>query len=249
MRKLLASDLDGTIYRNRKTLPEDIEAITEWQRQGNIFCLCSGRAPLSGIQEMQKCGLHPDLLITGNGAAALDMEGKFLYRKLLPKGVHRRIFALAHEYRVTAVNGQSPEGELFQYSYIDPSRVNISIEDLLAMEEFLQFNAVFKESPEDARAFSDRVDREIDGAAAQRNGVYIDCSAEGVDKGAGVAAAAAHFDIPAEQCYTIGDNNNDLSMLLPYHGAVISDGNPETIEKVGHAVPNIAAFIEEILKD
>lgn len=248
MKYLLASDLDGTIYRNRQTLPEDIEAITEWQRQGHLFCLCSGRAPQAGILEMKKCGLRPDLLITGNGAACIDMDGNFHFRTLMPEDAAQKLFDLAHEYHVTGVNGQNKNGDLLLYSYINPTRTNISIEELLKIKEFLQFNAVFKDFPEDARVFADRVDAEIAGVAAHRNGVYIDCSADTVNKGTGVAAAADYFGIPADRCYTIGDNGNDLPMLLPYHGAVISDGNPETIRQVGHAVPNIAAFIKEILR-
>lgn len=248
MRYLLASDLDGTIYRNRKTLPEDMAAIAEWQRRGHIFCLCSGRAPQSGITEMKKCGLRPDLLITGNGAACVDMEGNFRFRQLLPEGAAQKIFDLAHEFHVTAVNGQTENGDLLQHSYIDPTRTNVTAEELLRIPRFLQFNAVFKYSPNHAAAFAQRVDAEIEGVTAQPNGVYIDCCASSVNKGTGVAAAAAYFGIPADCCYTIGDNSNDLPMLLSYHGAVISSGNPETVEKVGHAVPNIAAFIDEILK-
>ena len=249
MKYLLASDLDGTIYRNRKTLPEDMEAIARWQALGHVFCLSSGRAPFSAIEEMKKCGLRPDLLICGNGSSSIDMEGNFLFRHRMPSGVHRQLYALAHEYRVSAINGQTYEGTLYQHSYIDPNRVNISIEELLAMDGFSQFNAVFKDQPEDAAAFTQRVNTEIEGDIAHPNGVYIDCSAAGISKGTGVAAVADHFGIPHENCFTIGDQDNDLPMLLPFHGAVIDTGNPATIEKVGHAVPNIAAFIGEILKD
>lgn len=248
MKFLLASDLDGTIYRNRKTLPEDMAAIAEWQRQGHYFCLCSGRAPLSGIEEMKKCGLHPDLLICGNGSACIDMEGNFRFRSKMPAGSQQAIFDLAHQYRVSAVNGQDENGILWQHSYIDPSRITITEEALLQIPTFLQFNAVFKDQPEDAAAFTARVNAEIPGVAAHPNGVYIDCSADTVNKGTGVAAAAEILGVCPENCYTIGDNKNDLPMLLPYHGAVISEGDPETIAQVGHAVPNIAAFINEILK-
>lgn len=247
MKKLLASDYDGTLSRNRQILPQDKAAIEEWQRAGNLFCLCSGRAPLSAIAEMERCELHPDLLICSNGASAIDMDGNFLFRHKLPSQMPRKIFALAHEYAVTAFNGQTYNGELHQHSYIDPTRVTIGMEDLLKIEDFLQFNAVFTGSQADADAFSDRVDQELKEITAHRNGVYIDCSVAGVDKGTGVAEIAAHFGIALENCYTIGDNNNDLAMLLPYHGAVIETGNPITIQKVGHPVPDIASFIQEIL--
>ncbi|WP_305151900.1 HAD hydrolase family protein [uncultured Dubosiella sp.] len=41
--KWLASDYDGTLYFEDGYKQEDLEAIRAFQKQGNMFGLCSGR--------------------------------------------------------------------------------------------------------------------------------------------------------------------------------------------------------------
>ncbi len=247
MKYLLASDLDGTLFRKGSPLPEDVDAISRWQKQGNLFCLCSGRAPLPAIDAMNKYHLQPDLLICSNGASAVDMSGNIIFRHLFPNDLIPSAYEISANYHCTSVNMQTYEGELLRYCLADSTFTNTTLEDLLSRKDNLQFNFVFMGHPEDAIAFTNRINNTFPQITAHRNGVYIDCSVRGVDKSTGVAEAAAHFGIPLDCCYTVGDNQNDLPMLLRYHGAVIDTGDPYTIKKVGHTVPNIAAFTKEIL--
>lgn len=248
MRYLLASDLDGTIYRNRKTRPEDLEMILEWQRQGHIFCLCSGRSPFSATNEMQKCGLTPDLLITVNGAAGVDMGGNYYFKHFLPDNTICSIYELGKRFNCQTFAGVPATGVLRCYCTEEENRVVTSTEESIFTEKDLfQFQGIFKTHPEDAKLFSEAVNRELPQVTAHRNGAYIDCTLRGVDKASGVAEAAAHFGIDLDHCYTIGDNGNDLPMLVRFHGAVIEDGDPHTIATVGKTVEGVASFIKEIL--
>jgi len=122
------------------------------------------------------------------------------------------------------------------------------LEEAEKITDLTQFGAAFKGRVEVAAEFTRWVNETFSTITAHPNGAYIDCTVRGVDKATGVAEAAKLFGIKLNACYTVGDQKNDLAMLLPYHGAVIETGNPETIEKVGKSTPSVAAFIQEILK-
>lgn len=244
---LLASDYDGTLKQNGIVSSEDLDAIHTWQAAGHVFCLCTGRALSAAIEMMEKDGLTPDLLIVSNGAALGRMNRQILTKYPLSRKETAAINKIARECGNTAVACNAADGSLMFHSYTNPERCTATVEQMLAEEQPLQYNAVFMGDPEAARRFTDRVNAEVSGATAHLNGVHIDCTVCGVDKGTGVQEAAALLGIPTENCYTIGDNENDLPMLLPFHGAAIESGNPDTVRKVGRCVPNIAAFIKEIL--
>ena len=248
MKYLLASDFDGTLLRKKQVSEEDRLAIKEWQDQGHIFCLCSGRCPQAGVEEMKKWGISPDLLITGNGGSATDMSGNLLFQHFFPAEHLQALLERAQEWECTGFHLHGKHGEPLIWSTIQPERTNITWEQAKTVTEFTQFGSNYKGRPDVAAEFAGWVTKTFPNVTAHINGTYIDCTVRGIDKATGVANAAEQFGILPENCYTIGDNGNDLPMLLAYHGAVIETGNPETIQKVGKSVPSVAAFIKEILK-
>ena len=50
--KMLASDYDGTLYFEFGYRKTDLEAIRQFQKEGNLFGLCSGR-PLSNLWDLE----------------------------------------------------------------------------------------------------------------------------------------------------------------------------------------------------
>jgi len=245
---LLASDYDGTLKRNGVVAPEDIAAIHRWQAAGHVFCLCTGRCLQSAIEIMEKDSISPDLLIASNGAAVGKMDGNFLAKTPLTAKETAAIHQIARECGNTAFACNAEDGSQMMFDSLNPARQTATVEQMLAEQHPIQCTAVFKDNPPAARRFTDRVNCEVEHATAHLNGVYIDCTARGVDKALGVSKAADALGIPLENCYTIGDNENDLPMLLRYHGFVVDSGNPDTIQKIGSSVSSVTTLINQILK-
>ena len=248
MKYLLASDFDGTLLRQKQVSEEDRLAIQEWQKKGHLFCLCSGRSPHAAMAEMKKWNLSPDLLITGNGSTALTPDGTFVFRHPFPAEHLPRLLQRAHELECTIFHLHDQKGRLLIRDLQNTERTNITREEAEQVTDFSQFGAAFKGRVEVAARFANWVNKNFPNITAHVNGAYIDCTVRGVDKETGVAKAAEQFGILPENCYTVGDNGNDLPMLLAYRGAVIETGNPETIQKVGKSVPSVGRYIKEILK-
>lgn len=247
MKYLLASDFDGTLLRQKQVSEKDRLAISEWQARGHIFCLCSGRAPKAALEEMKKWALSPDLIITSNGASAIDMEGNIRFRHPFPMEHLPLLLRRAHELDCTGFHLHDREGTLLIRTALQPERNNITREEALSISYATQFGSNYKGRKELAAEFAGWVNETFPNITAHINGCYIDCTLRGIDKATGVAEAAKLFGVALQNCYTVGDQGNDLAMLLPYRGAVVETGNPETIQKVGKSTPSVAAYIKEIL--
>lgn len=80
MKKVFASDFDGTLYfslaENEENIPSaSVRKIREYQDAGNLFGLCTGR-PLEALEILLGGQVKPDFYITGSGANIADRDLK-----------------------------------------------------------------------------------------------------------------------------------------------------------------------------
>ncbi len=74
MKKVFASDFDGTLYFYKaevKLPPENVEKIREYQEAGHLFGLCTGRQ-VGGLTPFISGLVRPDFYITSTGANIVD---------------------------------------------------------------------------------------------------------------------------------------------------------------------------------
>ena len=98
--KLIASDFDGTLYRNGEISARDRAAIEAWQAGGNLFGIVTGRGA-DILDTAHRLGIALDYAIAYNGALVLDRDGGVLYEDVFPRGLAREYFdfAYAGEFR------------------------------------------------------------------------------------------------------------------------------------------------------
>jgi Cof subfamily protein (haloacid dehalogenase superfamily) len=76
---LLATDLDGTLFNDKKEIDlETVQAIQEYRRMGGKVVICSGRSPLSTKWIASAIGLKGEPIIAYNGAILLDEKGQVI---------------------------------------------------------------------------------------------------------------------------------------------------------------------------
>lgn len=81
--KLLTSDFDGTLFfyqENPLIRKNNIQAILCFQKQGNLFNICTGR-PLEGIIDPVKDQITFDFYILNNGSLILDKNLNIIYQQ------------------------------------------------------------------------------------------------------------------------------------------------------------------------
>ena len=91
MKKVFASDFDGTLYfylaeDDRKLPAENVEKIREYQAAGNLFGLCTGRQ-VGGLTPFITGFVEPDFYITSSGANIVDTR----FKEIRKKGVDPRV--------------------------------------------------------------------------------------------------------------------------------------------------------------
>ena len=78
MKKVFASDFDGTLYfylaeDDRKLPAENVAKIREYQAAGHLFGLCTGRQ-VGGLTPFITGFVEPDFYITSSGANIVDTQ-------------------------------------------------------------------------------------------------------------------------------------------------------------------------------
>lgn len=216
--KLLASDLDGTLYFNHQTpkvKPQDIEAIKAFQKAGNLFGICSGRT-LAGIHHaLNEQDIHLDFYILVSGAALADKNGHFIYQHRLSKATIRKI--------VTAIEHEKEAEVLFcheeNYYLLHPSgslnRRGKIIQDIdEALEnDFDSLHIAFEHTDTLERVkeiLKSKLDDEIE---IHHNVLNLDITPKGFSKGKAIKTLENYLPIRLEDIATIGDSFNDISML------------------------------------
>ena len=98
MRKMLASDLDGTLLFKGKVSDENKEALKRFKTNGGIFSLSTGRAYNEIETVIKDMDIRPDYFILNNGALILDDKAEVIHKSDLDYKVTKEILAYIKKY-------------------------------------------------------------------------------------------------------------------------------------------------------
>lgn len=246
---ILATDLDGTLYRHGKISEEDRAAIIRFRQAGHLYGAVTGRDfygtynPLTGEN-----GVPFDFIIVMNGALAADRNGNILYEKradghILPELIKTVgevcgcsmgcvIGKVRYEFNVDIPEGNDKFAPLSRGSEIP---------------EFTMANTRCATEAEAARAVEIIRERFGDYINPLQNGICIDIPPAGIDKGTGVADYAALMGTPPDAIWTAGDNYNDLAMLTRFRGCAMANGVQAVKEAAKGVYPDIASIVAEMM--
>lgn len=93
MKKIVFSDIDGTLVENGKCISyKDQLAIHEFRKKGHKFVFCTGR----NIQQVQIFAqmFEYDYMILNNGGLIVDKDGNYLYHKQMNNGETKEIIQM-----------------------------------------------------------------------------------------------------------------------------------------------------------
>lgn len=242
---MLGSDYDGTFRRRKDTPePEDIEAVKEFRRRGNIFGIVTGRTPAEMGWILEQFGDMCDFLLCATGGLALFPDGTMedfgsMSAEDIPE--LRRICAAhncnhTHSDAMTLTGGITTMEELSERfpakegdeylinGYVD--RVvhcaTVSADAIPYIGTITQFTSYFGRN-EDCIAAIEEINAVFPGKyKCHYLGVGFDMTRAESNKTDGIARVAKHFGIDRDCIYTAGDGWNDVDMLKAYHGIAMS---------------------------
>ena len=256
MKKVFASDFDGTLYfylaeDDRKLPAENVEKIREFQAAGHLFGLCTGRQ-VGGLTPFITGFVEPDFFITSSGANIVDRN----YREIRKKGVDPKIAdAIVKKYgpenfRFTL----DVEGDICVFKEMDyPGKYYVISSVADCPPGLIHQVSIHTESLDDAARMSAEINEEFgDYVNAFQNVIEIDIAPKGCSKGEGVMFLREYMkDHYGEmKLYGIGDSINDLPLLLASDVSYTFPYAPASVqEKATKVVDTIVDALEDCMRD
>ena len=253
--KLVASDLDGTLFTDEKTISDEtrrtLEEITE---KGILFVPCTGRA-FASVPELVRTLPGVQYMIASNGASIYHVEtGERVYGCTLSADSVARILALPMPEEMTfevQIQGQS----YTEQRYIDdPARFG-------ATGFGVQYIRTTRHAVEDIRTFAKEHKAELDGmtfVSANRElresfwkqledtvpDIRITSSVPHLieighidaDKGKTLARFLRMRGIGTDEAMAFGDAGNDISMLTAVKYGIAMENATDECKAAAYAI-------------
>ncbi|MEU5214772.1 Cof-type HAD-IIB family hydrolase [Streptomyces sp. NPDC020807] len=267
--RLIATDLDGTLLRDDKSVSErTIAALAAAERAGIEVFFVTGR-PARWMDVVSDHVHGHGLAICANGAAVVDLHqgGTFLEVRPLERPV---ALAVVQALRA-AVPGTSFAVELttgihyephYPPFHLDPGATVATAEKLLFEEEpgtaapVIKLLAQHPElDPDDFLAGARRAAGELASFTRSSPTALLEISGLGVSKASTLALCCAQRGIAPEEVAAFGDMPNDIEMLS-WAGRSYAMGNahPDVIaaasgRTVGNNEDGVAVIIEQLVAE
>lgn len=253
MRKLLASDLDGTLLKNNELLEENRKAVKELVDKNNKFIVSTGR-PYNGVEFLHsEKGMNIDYYVLLNGALILDGEKNVIDHKIIDFSIVEEIIG-KYVFKDTKIALENGYSTFLLYETNDEcaylGKVLVDDIEVVRKEEISLISLYYpNNSIEEIDGISKEITKLYEGKViAYRNTKFIDIVPVGCSKGNGVKVIVENEGIDMDKVYTIGDSWNDVSMFEVTENSFTFNEVEEDLK--GHAnylVDSVAECIREYM--
>ena len=219
--KLLATDYDGTLRYAQNVMEEDIEAIQEWKKQGNLFVIATGRSLESILMEVQKYNLPCDYIVTNNGGMVFDANQKELMSNYLDYitslDIIYAVKQMEHVSSYVVNDGVHRHKIVVNEDEIDQRypdlQPDLSEEEVLDEGNFAQI-VLSMSTLDSALHMAEQINQYFSGTVvAYANNYAVDVVPKGISKATGIEFVVEYAQVTEEDVYTIGDAHNDIPMI------------------------------------
>lgn len=249
--KILASDYDGTLFFHDENPPyriNDLEKIAEFQKQGNLFGMCTGR-PLNGILPFIPGNLQLDFYILNSGAVVLNKDKEEIFKKAIPFETLKEMMARFPDFAYFIMT----EDKMYVREFKEDMTANDNLRlfktaDDLANHEILGISFHIDDENEIPDILASLAHFETLSVYQNRND--IDCVASNCSKGSGIKALQKHYGLTDQQVACIGDSFNDLPMLESVENSFTFHASPEAVKaKAKYLVNSLAQCLTFLMND
>lgn len=263
--KIFICDLDGTLLNDEGQIPaNNVKAIKKLEASGIKFVIATGRSKYV-LEDFLDTLDYKGPIIWSNGSAVSDKNGETLYTEKLPVDLARDVMTLASEYdveymlhtvdgivgpsNIKRIQGYKRYNKQAKKAHQIPIIIDESLYDNLEDYDILKFstNSANKQKLYDFQTYLKKNMKEVDPAFA--GPAILDIMIKKATKGAGVKALAEQYNIRLEEIITIGDNENDISMLEISGLSLVPEHAKDSVKKFAHHITkdnNVGAVADAI---
>ena len=276
-RRLISTDLDGTIVFNGSIPLRDREAMARWRADGNLLVINTGRSVSALEHVVVPMGLEFDNAILYTGAAVVDENIRVRRSTALPPGVVEDILDFVEGAPGVTVFTTGLDEDLLVYDTIGSGSELLTLfrpatRRELDGREVIGVPMRFTDSEMASRTETYLRRRWEGQAVGFRNQDFIDVVPASASKGEGLrqlvaslsespaqapasdladdSSALGEAEPPVEpiETWSIGDSWNDISMhQAADHSYALPWSPPEVVEQCDGTVSSLADLIDSLM--
>lgn len=258
-KKIIVSDYDWTFWRREEEdLKNNLAAVKKWRKNGNIFAFSSGRDVASMIFEKKVRNIEWDYMIALNGSFIVDKDNRIIFKKALNKELsYKLVELLREEFGEELIISSGFDG--CNFTNKEKSKTDEHAREVYerncqiysktietALEDEVLLVGCLSDSIEHAKAFREKIlAKYADEVDVFINLNYINIVPKGISKASALDMVIDYADIKKENVSVIGDDLNDIPMLIKYNGYSVPNGKEEAKEVASKIYDSVAELIEE----
>lgn len=258
--KFLASDLDGTLFRDNKIMDKDLNALRNLKELGHKVIVSTGRS-LKGVKDiLSEYPFEYDYLVMCNGGLIMDKDDKIIHEKVIPNKIQNKIIADFYNVGNSLIyydDGNDTyviENESVDTSNVDADFFNhfsdkVNLEHALSSNSDCQIMSIFNISQlvDQSELVREKLLKEYsEHIEAFRNQCFVDIVPKNCSKGNAIMTILENEEMGTDSLYTVGDSLNDISMFKITNNSYTFNAAEEVVKP--HA-NNIVDYVYEVIDD
>ncbi len=251
--KIFFFDLDGTLLTSEKKISDKtMDALRKFTDAGNHFCINTGRAIDSAraVYEGLQLDFKGSFLCGSNGTEIYSVDDeKYVHKTGVPLELVPRIIALSEEYDVHCHTYNEDHivskrnGECMEY-YRRVIKTPLIVTDDIMKElssppsKMIAIELHDHEKQERFRmALQEMVGDKL--TLLYSNPYYMEIFPSEAGKGSAVKRLADYLDIPMENTFAAGDEQNDISMLEAAGTGIAMINGTDIVKKAANVITTL----------
>lgn len=237
MKKIIALDIDGTLYNSdKKITPATKASLLRAQQKGCTLVLASGRptAGLMPIADELEMNKYHGLLLAYNGGVVTDYTtGRVIYSNTIPNPLAKRLLRHLETSPVNPIvdDGQTiyttdPAGFKIPYER-SSNHLNVEkVANICDAVDFAPAKILIAAPPETLNIETEFIKSPFkdDLSFVLSAPFYLETTPFGVNKADSMEKLCTELDISAEDVIAFGDAQNDI-LMLTFAGTAVAMGN------------------------
>nr|WP_312289304.1 Cof-type HAD-IIB family hydrolase [Clostridium chromiireducens] len=258
--RFLASDLDGTLFRDNKISEKDLRALRRLKELGNKVIVSTGRS-FKGVNDiLREYPFEYDYLVMCNGALIADSNNKIIHEKVIPNKIQNKIIESFYYWDDSLIYYDDGSATyMIQNDNVDTSKVDadffnhfsdrVNLDMALSNTADSQIMSIFNVSQ--SISMSELVKEKLlvdysEYIEVFRNQFFVDIVPKNCSKGIAIEMILENENMTTDNLYTVGDSLNDVSMFKITNNSYTFN-NVEEIVK--HHANNFVDYVYEVIGD
>lgn len=245
MPKIIFSDFDRTLFfKDEPSLTEsNINAINEWRKAGNRFCITTGRSYESVTTAMPEIKTICDFYILDGGSITLDSQQNILHINCFDSEIPPQIESQAAKLPFGCkLLYYTPEGVSLTHDQPQITKARLWFKDEI---NFPLIHQTFADLP--VQIFEWRGENRPDHPKFPEFDVFAEFVPLNSGKEKAIRTYADAHRLPLTDIIAIGDGDNDCEMIKQFNGYMIKDSTLDRLRTPLKTTPSLSALIHQLL--